>query len=215
MRPVIVAALCLLLSSCTPYALHPGRKGPLEPPQVFSGREPDAITMAYDPSDDVPALVTPIIKQVWIMPHRTAAGDYAGAYLLNVVIRPGDIAADPGGTVTIPTAPATIPVPDAESNPAPERSVPPAAAPTLPRPLDSHKTTPRPYPILPQPLDPREGLKPGRPGTATTVPRATTQSRPQPVESDVIPRQPAPPFEQAVEESVNAIRRLMQQGRTP
>ena len=107
----VIIGLCLAvcLAGCTKYTTNTGRRGPEQTPVSTHPLVQSAPQMTFEHAelDSVPALVTPIIKSVWIMPHQTTSGDFVGAYVLHMVIRPGDVVAPSETIVTRPPLPRT------------------------------------------------------------------------------------------------------------
>lgn len=106
-----ITGLCLAvcLSGCAKYTTNRGRRGPEQAPVATHpvAQQPPQVILEYAELDAVPALVTPIIKSVWIMPHQTTSGDYVGAYVLHMVIRPGEVVPQSETIVTRPPLPKT------------------------------------------------------------------------------------------------------------
>jgi hypothetical protein len=110
-RRWFITGLCLAvcLTGCTKYTTNRGRRGLEQAPVATHpiAQQAPQVILEHAELDSVPDLVTPIIKSVWIMPHQTTSGDFVGAYVLHMVIRPGGVVPQSEAIVTRPPLPKT------------------------------------------------------------------------------------------------------------
>lgn len=104
---VLVVVMLVLLSGCYKYNTHHGRVGGATSPSPLpESHQPAAQAVRYGsaPAANIPELIAPITRTVWIKGHQRPNGDYVGDYPLTCVFQQGEFVTRPAPHALIPHA---------------------------------------------------------------------------------------------------------------